>query len=88
MASVKDFHAQAFKTFPSYDSPVNLWPEVKEIAIEFFHVREGVLINILKIPKIEFFLLLPIENHCEQNVQILKSFLGKCTYIIGKLRKN
>ena len=28
--------------------------------------------------KIEFFLLLPIENHCGQNVQILKSFLGKC----------
>jgi hypothetical protein len=29
--------------------------------------------------KIEFFLLLPIENHCGQNVQFLKSFsLGKC----------
>jgi hypothetical protein len=40
--------------------------------------------------KIEFFLLLPIENHCGQNVEILKSFLGKSsvTYIIGKLRKN
>jgi hypothetical protein len=41
--------------------------------------------------KIEFFLLLPIENHCGQNVQILKSFLGKCnlhywtlTYITGQ----
>jgi hypothetical protein len=28
--------------------------------------------------KIEFFLLLPIENHCGQNVEILKSFLGIC----------
>jgi hypothetical protein len=34
------------------------------------------------------FLLLPIENHCGQNVQILKSFLGKSTYIIGKLKQN
>jgi hypothetical protein len=32
--------------------------------------------------KIEFFLLLPIENHCGQNVQILKSFLGKCNLLL------
>jgi hypothetical protein len=40
--------------------------------------------------KIKFFLLIiPIENHCGQNVQILKSFLGKnVTYIIGKLKQN
>jgi hypothetical protein len=37
--------------------------------------------------KIEFFLLLPIENHCGQNVEILKSFLGKCNLHYWKDKK-
>ena len=37
--------------------------------------------------KIEFFLLLPIENHCGQNVQILKSFLGKYNLHYWKAQK-
>ena len=37
--------------------------------------------------KIEFFLLLPIENHCGQNVEILKSFLGKCNLHHWKAQK-
>jgi hypothetical protein len=36
--------------------------------------------------KIEFFLLLPIENHCGQNVQILKSFLGKSRSLNGYIQ--
>ena len=37
--------------------------------------------------KIEFFLLLSIENHCGQNVGILKSFLGKCNLHYWKAYK-